>query len=425
VEPFNLAVAQAPELVVGATSPEDVAEAVRFAAEHGLGVSVQTTGHGAQVPITGLMITTRRLDAVSVDPEAKTATVGGGVRWGAVIEAAAEHGLAPITGSSPNVSVVGFIAGGGLGPLARSHGFGSDYLEALTVVTGTGEILTADADQNQELLWAFRGGKPGIGVVTEATVRLIELPALYAGAMYFAEDDIEQAFRAWIDWTKNTDPRVTTSVSVARFPGFDAVPEPLRGRTLLVLRFAFPGPAEEGEALAAPMREAAPVYLDMLAEMPATDVARIHNDPTDPGPAYLTAAMLNEIDQDFATAFLGNVGAGTNPPFVGAEVRHVAGASATDVPEGSAVGGRGAPYTMGQVANRPETFETEVPAAVERLYADLEPWIADETSINFAGTLRSDAHFASAWPGDTFARIAELRKKYDPDGIVDYGYIPS
>jgi hypothetical protein len=80
---------------------------------------------------------------------------------------------------------------------------------------------------------------------------------------------------------------------------------------------------------------------------------------------------------------------------------------------------------MGQVANRPEIFETEVPAAIERLYADLEPWIADETSINFAGTLRSEAHFASAWPGDTFARIAELRKKYDPDGIVDYGYVPS
>jgi len=263
-------------------------------------VNVFAAGHGDAVVESGVMVSTRRLDDVRIDPGARLATVGGGTQWRDVVAAAAEHGLAPITGASGVVGVVGFLLGGGVGPLARSHGFGSDHLLGATVVTGGGEIV--DTDDHPDLLWALRGGRAGLGVVTEARVGLVELSTLYAGALFFDTPHIEQAFRAYVDWTAGTDPRITTSAAIVRFPPFDMVPEPLRGRRLLSVRFAYPGPTAEGERLAAPLRAFAPVHLDGLGELPAAEIARIHNDPTEPAPAWVSGSMLAAVDQDFANA---------------------------------------------------------------------------------------------------------------------------
>src|SRR5689334_15356010 len=139
---FNLAVVHRPELVVGASTTAHVAEAVRFARTRGWHVGVHSTGHGLHRPLDkGLLVTTRRLDRVEVDAATHMATLGAGVRWGAVVASAAQYGLAPIAGSSPGVGVVGFLLGGGIGPFARSHGFGSDYLVGATLVTGTGAVI--------------------------------------------------------------------------------------------------------------------------------------------------------------------------------------------------------------------------------------------------------------------------------------------
>ena len=105
-------------MVVGARSTEDVVRAITFARARGWRVAVQSTGHGARAPVDGgLLLTTRRIDGVRVQVAQRRAKVGAGVRWGAVVAAAAPHGLAPIAGSSPTVGVVGLLLGGGIGPL--------------------------------------------------------------------------------------------------------------------------------------------------------------------------------------------------------------------------------------------------------------------------------------------------------------------
>ena len=104
VASFNLAHAAAPAVVVGATGAEDVAAAVRWAARAGLRVSVQATGHGLLADLAGtVLVSTRRMTGVTVDPVARTARVQAGVRWAEVIEAAAPHGLAPLSGSSSTI----------------------------------------------------------------------------------------------------------------------------------------------------------------------------------------------------------------------------------------------------------------------------------------------------------------------------------
>jgi len=415
---FNAAVAHRPEVVVGARSSADVVEAVRFARARGWRVAVQSTGHGSHLPVAeGLLVTTGRLDEVRLDGAGRRLSAGAGVRWGSVVATAAPHGLAPIAGSSPGVGVVGFLLGGGIGPLARSHGFGSDYLESATLVTGTGEVVTATVEENSDVLWALRGGRPALGVVTEVRLRLVELPALYAGSLFFEEAHIETALRGWIDWTADAPAQVTTSVAIVRLPPAEAVPPPLRGRRLLTLRFAYPGDAAEGARLAAPLRKAAPVYLDLLGPLPIADVARIFNDPSGPVPAWASGGMLTRVDQDFASALLRHAGPGTNSPFLAAEVRHIGEATARDAVGGSAVGGRGALFTIGLIANDPALFSTSIPAAEARLVSDVAPWLSTEANGNFAAHPRVSREVTASVPAAIRAKISELQRRYDPDGL--------
>jgi len=415
---FNAAVVHRPEVVVGASSNEDVVQAVRFARERRWRVAVQSTGHGAHLPVpSGLLITTRRIGRVQIDVARSEATVGGGARWATVVTAAAPHGLAPIAGSAPSVGVAGFLLGGGIGPLVRSHGFGSDYLLGATLVTGTGEIVRTSGDESPEILWALRGGRPGLGILTELRLRLVALPALYAGSLFFEEAHIEGALRAWIAWTAHAEPLVTTSVAIVRFPPLDAVPPPLRGRRLLTLRFAYPGDATEGARLAAPLRAISPVYLDMLGTLAIADVARIFNDPAGPVPAWSSARLLAGVDQDFASALLRHVGAGTDSPFTAAEVRHLGEATSRDVPGGSAVGGRGARFTLAVIGTKLETFADALPEAEAGLVGDLARWLSPESNGNFAPHPAARRIATAGAPPDVRTKLVNLRRRYDPDGL--------
>lgn len=154
-----------PELVVGATGAEDVRAAVGCAAGRGLPVSVQATGHGLPGATDGgVLITTRRTDAVRIDPGARSARVAAGVRWGQVVEAAAPHGLAPLNGSSPGVGAVSYTLGGGLGILAREFGRAADHVRSLDVVTADGALRQVTAASDPELYGGLLGG--GYGLVS-------------------------------------------------------------------------------------------------------------------------------------------------------------------------------------------------------------------------------------------------------------------
>ncbi len=419
---FNTAAVHSVAAVVTPTTSHDIAETIRFARAEGLSVRTQATGHGNPVYRDGILVSMTSLTDVSIDDEARTATFGGGTRWGAIIAAAAEHGLAPVTGSSTTVGAVGFLLGGGMGPLARSHGFGSDYLRSLTVVTGAGDVVTASADDHDDLFWALRGGKGGLGIVVEATVALVELPALYAGTLFFDIADAKRALDGWIAWQPSADERISTSALIARFPDVEQVPPPLRGRHLLALRVAAPVDAEQGTALTAPLRDLAPVYLDTVEVMPIGEVGRIHNDPTEPGAGWGFGFGLSPLDAGFTDAILSQFGADAALPFVAVEIRHWGGAMAVDVPKGSAVGGReltGGLHVVG--VPDPSLFETVLPAAAEGVRDVLAPWIAPTTTINYVDDPTDLVEFTKAWPDDTRLRLARERAQYDPDHVLPFG----
>lgn len=418
----NTVVLHDPDVAVGASSEADVAAAVRFAVGNDLPVTVLATGHGAFAPVTsGVLITTSRLDSLHVDAGARLARVGAGNRWQSVVAAAAEHGLAPITGASGNVGVVGYTTGGGLGPLARTYGFSSDYARAFRVVIASGEVVTASADEHVDLFWALRGGKGGFGVVTSVDFALVPLASFYGGSLFFDAEHIAAVLRAWAAFTTDAPEQATSSVAVMRFPPFEFIPEPLRGKTAISLRFAHVGDPAEGARLFQPLRDVAPSFLGAVDVMPAPAISMVHNDPTDPSPVWDRGMLLDTIDDEFVTAFLDVFGPTQQVPFIAAELRHIGGATTRDVPEGSAVGGRDGAYTLVMIgAPDPSLFATVLPQVADGITARLRPWISASTNINFAGDLSVPGSYEACWPAGTFARLAEVRAQYDPAHVFPY-----
>ena len=97
---------------------------MRHAAERGLKIAPQLTGHGASAmaPLgdDALLLRTTGLRDVAIDVASRTARVGAGALWRDVV-GPAEQGLAALHGFSPDVGVVGYTLGGGLGWYGRAH----------------------------------------------------------------------------------------------------------------------------------------------------------------------------------------------------------------------------------------------------------------------------------------------------------------
>ena len=145
---WNLAVDTRPAVVVEAGSAADVAQAVRYARAHGMRIAPQGTGHGAESlePLDGAMLLrTTRMRKVRIDPATRTARAEAGAVWQDVTVPAAEHGLAALAGSSPDVGVTGYTLGGGLGWLARRYGLAANSVTAVELVTPDGDLVRADA----------------------------------------------------------------------------------------------------------------------------------------------------------------------------------------------------------------------------------------------------------------------------------------
>jgi FAD/FMN-containing dehydrogenase len=422
IAPFNTALRHTPQLVVGAANVSDVQAAVRYATAHDLPVGVHATGHGYTSFKDGVLISTRRLDALTLDPARRTVTVGAGVRWRAVIDAAVPHGLAPVAGSAPDVGVVGYSLGGGLALMGRTFGFGTDRVRSLDLVTMDGRLRYVDAVSEPELFWALCGGSGNLGIVTEMTVELVEVSTVYGGGIFFAAEHAVAVLHAYTSWADALPERTNTSVAMAWLPPAPDVPEPLRGQTVVHLRVCHVGDAEEGERLLAPMREVAPALLDDVAEVPFSAVDSIHRDPVSPLPFYARGVMLREATGETIDALLAVVGPDTQIPMLIWDLRRQGGAFSRGPVAGNAVCGRDAAYNLQVVAlSIPGTVEA-MQAGVEAAMAAVEPWSTGRTVTNLHGMIGDETDRARAWDPATYRRLVALVRELDPAGLLRHGH---
>lgn len=412
---FNLAVTAAPAVVVGATDAQDIATAVAWAADAGLRVTVQATGHGLSDDLAGtLLVSTRRLDRVSVDPVGATATVGAGARWRAVIDAAAPHGLAPLNGSASGVGAIGYTLGGGLGPLARRFGFAADRVRSMTVVTGDGEIRVVDHDHDPDLFRSIRGGKIGFGIVVEMTIDLVPVRRLVGGGIFFPGTAAAAVLHAWRRWAPALPVEVGTSVALLRLPPDPALPPPLQGQFVVHLRFThLGGDADAAQALIAPMRDVAPVLADTVGELPYPAIDAVHMDPTTPLPAYDHGVGIRELPAAAVDAIVATAGAESGSSVTMVELRLLGGALAE--PADSAVPGRENPFQAYVLGVPAGPAGAGVPAQVDAVVNALRPWAAAGVP-NFLG-LGGAADAGRLWSTGQRAELAAVARRYDPQGL--------
>jgi hypothetical protein len=405
-----------PALVAVARSAKDVQDAVAYAAAEGLPVAVQATGHGLQVPLDGgMLISTRGLTGVTVDAAARTAYVPAGSRWQEVADAAAPHGLAPPSGSAPSVGAIGYTVGGGVGVLARTVGYASDSVRAFDVVTADGQLRhVTDGD----LFWALRGGRDAVGVVTGMELTLQPYGTIYGGGLYFDAEFAPGLFERYREWTEDLPDRLTTSIAMLLLPPVDALPEPIRGRHVVHVRFAYAGPAAEGEALVAPWHDAGPVLLGGLRELPYAESGSIYSEPDFPHSYHGSNAMLSGLTELGLRRVVQLSGPNARVPLV-AELRQLGGALRTG---GGAVPYREAAYVLRMIAaGEGELPLDEIRPALDEIF-DV---VADETlgrSLGFLyGISTPTEHTAEVWPAGTRRRLAGSKAEWDPANLFRAG----
>ena len=183
-----------------------------------------------------------------VDPDARVARIGAGATWQQVLDAATPHGLAPLCGSSPGVGVVGFLTGGGIGPLVRTVGVSSDYVRAFELVTGDGDILRVTPEQHGDLFWGLRGSKSTLGIVTAVEIDLPPDPRILRWGNLFRRRRrrVGAARMAAVERraARVRRRRRSRCCSCRELPD---VPPPLAGRFTVAVRYVAVGDA--GEAL--------------------------------------------------------------------------------------------------------------------------------------------------------------------------------
>jgi FAD/FMN-containing dehydrogenase len=419
---FNLAVTHHSAVVVGAAGAEDVVAAVRFATRNGLPVAVQATGHGPVTPADGaLLISTSRMRAVTIDPVRRTARVEAGTRWREVIDAAAVHGLAPLCGSSSQVGVVGYTLGGGIGLLSRQHGFAADLVTAVELVTADGRLRRVDADSDHELFWALRGGKGNFGIVTALEFGLVEAREITAGSVFYDGEHAALVLQAYRGWTATLPETTTTSVAVLRLPPSEQVPAPLRGRTVVHLRFAHNGDPADGDAQIAPMLAVAPTLVQVVGPIPFTATDAVHADPTDPLPAWEHTLALGELSEAGVELLLRAAAVGTESPLVMVEVRQLGGALARQPAVPNAVAGRDGTFSVWLLGIRTPETEPFLVQTGERLSRDLQPWATGTALLNFLGDATTPEQVGAAWPAADLARLLDVKHRVDPTNVFRFG----
>ncbi|MGI5239011.1 FAD-binding oxidoreductase [Dactylosporangium sp. CA-139066] len=412
--PWNVAFDQRPAAVAYPADPAEAAEVIRAAAASGLRVAPQGTGHNAG-PLGRLddvvLLRTSAMTAVSIDPARRTARAEAGALWIDVVEATAPHGLAALHGSSPDVGVVGYSLGGGIGWYARQHGLQTNSLTAIELVTAGGELVRADAEHNAELFWALRGGGGNFGVVTAVEFDLFPITTAHAGWLVWDWREAARVIPAWAEWAADAPDHVTTALRLLQLPPMPQIPEAFRGRQLLVIDGATLG----DPGVLAPLRALKP-EMDTFADLPAAALSRLHMDPEGPTPGISTSAMLDRLDGAAIDAMLEASGPGSGTSLlVAAELRQLGGALGRPAPRHGALPRLDASFVFFAcgIAAGPE-LAAAAEADTARAAAAMAPFANGRQYLNFA---ENPVDTSTAYEAATWQRLRQIRAAVDPGGL--------
>jgi FAD/FMN-containing dehydrogenase len=424
---FNLAIDQQPAMVARPGNADEVAAVVRHARENGLRVAVQAEGHGAGalagVGEDTLLLKTVRMTGAEIDAEKRRSRVGAGAKWQDVSALASPQGLAGLSGSSAEVGVVGYTLDGGHGWLARKHGLACNSVVGAEVVTADGQLLRADRETEPDLFWALRGGGGSFGVVTALEFELYPVPELYAGMLAWPWERTAEVLHAWREWVSGLPNDMSTWARVLQVPPLPDIPEPVRGRQLVVVEAAYLGAEKSGRELLQPLRDLAP-ELDTFAPVPPAALGHLHMDPEDPVPFATGGQLLDELPPAAIDTIVEAVGPDSGSPLLSLELRLLGGALTEAPPDAGALASLDQAFlTLGVGMVMDPGMAPAINTHLDLVSNSLEPW---ESGVKYANFIDVPSDTRMFYPPETFDRLQEVKARYDRHDLVRANHpIPS
>ncbi len=414
---WNVHVDQRPAAVAEPADARQAAQVVRAAAHAGLRIAPQSTGHNAG-PLGHLddvvIVRTTAMNSVQVDVARHRVRVGGGAVWLPAVQAAARHGFATLHGSSPDVGIAGYSLGGGIGWYARALGLQTNSVTGLEVVTADGSVVWEDAERNPELFWALRGGGGSFGLVTALEFKIFPFRTAVGGMLVWDRTQAERVLRRWVDWAGTAPDEVTTSLRVLNLPPLPDIPEPFRGRSLVVIDGAALASDQRSAEILAPLRDLRP-EVDTFGRVPVADLVRLHMDPEGPTPSVSDTTVLDDMPAAAVDAFLEIAGPDSTSSLLSNEIRQLGGALARPQEGAGAMPALpGAFLAFGcAIAATPEMARAGQRDA--RAFASaLAPFGSGRNYLNFQ---ENPTDPATGFDPVSYGRLVTLKSAMDPDGV--------
>jgi hypothetical protein len=417
---WNGSIDRRPAAIARCASVADVTAAVRYARSSGLPVAVRSGGHsfpGLSVADGALVIDLSSMKGIRVHPETRLARVQAGVLLGELDRETQAFGLAVPSGIVTHTGVAGLTLGGGIGWIMRKHGLSIDQLISVDLVTASGELVRASAEQNADLFWGVRGGGGNFGIVTEFEFRCVPLGTqVLAGPIVWPMEKSAEVLRFYRDWVAEAPDELMTIVVHRKAPPLDFIPPEFRGQPVIVVTCCWVGDPEEGERVLAPLRR---------FSSPVVDVCRLkpylaHQEMFDPAfphgrwyyfKACDVAALTDEIIDITAEHSMR-----ISSPLTSFPIWQMGGAVSRVSDEESAFNGRtaGFSYNIGACTMTAEGFEEER-SWVRDFWSALAPW-HQGVYVNFLGDEGAE-RVRQAYGPEKYDRLQALKRKYDPDNF--------
>jgi len=419
-EVWNGMIDRYPALITRCVDVDDVVAAVDFAREHDLPLAVRGGGHnaaGTAVCDGGLVVDLTERNGVRVDPEAKTARVGGGATLGDVDLETQRFGLATAFGVVSKTGVAGLTLNGGYGHLSREYGLALDNLLSVDIVTADGKLRHASTDENAALFWAIRGGGGNFGVVTSLEFALHEVgPDVYALFGWYHGDDTAVALDAFREWTE-TAPRDASALAfTAHVPDIAEFPEESWGEPAIAFLGSARGDsADDGEVFES-LRDVATPITDLSGPTAYVDLqSMLDEDYPDGLRYYWKSVFLDELTDEVFDLMI-RYNDSTPSALSTIDIWHL-GDAVADVPQdATAFWHRDKPYMLTVEANWEEPADDDANVNWAReVFADVQALpVASGRYGNFPGMNEDPAKLLY---GENYDRLVDVKTTYDPDNL--------
>lgn len=420
---WNGRIDRRPGLIARCVAAADVVEAVDFAREKGLPLSVRGGGHhvsGHAVADGGLMIDLSEMDGIRIDPEAERVRVGPGVTIRQLNHATTSHGRITVGAPITMVGIAGYTLGGGLGWTSRAHGLACDNLISAEVVTAEGEVIRASEDEHPDLFWGLRGGGGNFGIVTSFELRLHPVgPEVLAGPVTHPMEAAPEVLGVWRDYMAEAPDALQVMPVIFPLPPDPGLPEALHGQTVFALFPLWAGDPEEGRDVVQPLLEVGEPMADEVGVAPYAGLLDDLDEMYRAGDRnYYRSAFFDELPDEALEAFCDRV-APVPSAMSSAFLEPMGGAIARVGPAETAFPHRRRSFCVTAVPKwtDPEA-DAEMTEWADAVFEALETWSAPGVYANYLDDATGDDPRAAY--GENWERLVELKSKWDPDNLFDH-----